>query len=229
MFSGTAVSRPPALLRDQVAAQIRDAITEFRLVPGQVLVERDLCESTTASRATVREALRQLESEGLVVSTNGRGSVVAMLSADDARQLYEVRSVLEGEAGRLFAQRATDFERRALRKALLQLEESVEDTRQFTMEKIKFYDVLIVGTKNEELKRILDSLNRRATLARVISLSKPGRPQESLAEMDAICAAAVSGDAKLTERLCREHVKNAAAATLPQMTDDSRLPGVVGE
>src|SRR4051794_39830596 len=128
-FSGMAVARPPALIRDQVAAQIRNAITSQQLVPGQVLVERELCEATTASRATVREALRQLESEGLIVSTNGRGSAVATLSADAARQIYEVRSQLEGLAGRLFAERATEADRRALRTALIHVEAAVDDIR----------------------------------------------------------------------------------------------------
>ena len=210
-----AVARPPALIRDQVAAQIRDAITSQQLLPGQVLVERELCEATTASRATVREALRQLESEGLIVSTNGRGSAVATLSADTASQLYEVRSQMEGLAGRLFAQRATDADRRALRTALIHVEAAVDDIRQLLAAKVEFYDALICGTQNTELKQLLDAITRRVTAVRAVSLSKPGRPKESVAEVQAICAAAVAGDADLAERLCREHVEHAAAAALP--------------
>jgi DNA-binding GntR family transcriptional regulator len=222
-FSGTAVNRPPALIRDQVAAQIREAITELRLMPGQVLVERELCEATTASRATVREALRQLESEGLVVSTNGRGTVVATLSAEDARQIYEVRSALEGMAGRLFAERATDADRRALRAALIHLEEVSEDTRQLSIAKIEFYEVLVSGAKNAELKQILDSINRRVTLARAVSLSKPGRAKESLAEVQAICEAAVAGETARAEELCQQHVQNAAEAALPRLSETEGL------
>jgi GntR family transcriptional regulator, trigonelline degradation regulator len=217
-FSGTAVARPPALIRDQVAAQIRDAITNQQLLPGQVLVERELCEATTASRATVREALRQLESEGLIVSTNGRGSAVATLSADAARQIYEVRSHLEGLAGRLFAQRATDAHRRALRAALIKVEAAEDDIRQLIAAKVEFYEALINGTQNIELKQLLDTITRRVTAVRAVSLSKRGRPRESIVEVQAICAAAVAGDADLAERLCREHVENAAAAALPRLT-----------
>jgi DNA-binding GntR family transcriptional regulator len=107
------------------------------------LVERELCEATTASRATVREALRQLESEGLIVSTNGRGSAVATLSADAARQIYGVRSQLEGLAGRLFAQRATDSDRRALRTALIHIEAAGDDIRQLMAAKAGFYEALV--------------------------------------------------------------------------------------
>jgi DNA-binding GntR family transcriptional regulator len=219
-----AVARPPALIRDQVANQIREAITDLRLMPGQVLIERELCDTTTASRATVREALRQLESEGLVVATNGRGTIVTTLSPDDARQIYEVRTALEGMAGRLFAERATDAERRALRAALLHLEEVADDTRTLSIAKSEFYSVLVAGAQNPELKQILESLNRRVTLARLVSLSKPGRAQESLAEVKAICDAAVSGDSELTERLCRQHVENAAEAAIPRLSDPANIP-----
>ncbi|MDA2893317.1 GntR family transcriptional regulator [Mycolicibacterium sp. BiH015] len=216
-FSGNAVARPPALIRDQVAAQIRDAITNLELMPGQVLSERELCEATTASRATVREALRQLQTEGLIVSTNGRGSAVALLSADSARQIYEVRSQLEGLAGRLFAERADEGDRRALRLALIHVEEAVDDIRRLITAKAEFYRVLIAGGRNAELTRLIESINRRITSVRTVSLSAPGRPAESVAEVRAICEAAVAGDSDLTERLCRTHVENAAAVALPQL------------
>lgn len=215
-----AVARPPALIRDQVAAQIRDAITSQQLLPGQVLVERELCEATTASRATVREALRQLESEGLIVSTNGRGSAVATLSADTARQIYEVRSQLEGLAGRLFAERASEADRRALRTALIRVEAAMDDIRQLLAAKTEFYEALVNGTQNIELKLFLGAIARRVTVVRAVSLSKPGRPQESVAEVQEICAAAIAGDADLAERLCREHVEHAAAAALPLLYVD---------
>jgi DNA-binding GntR family transcriptional regulator len=211
------------LIRDQVASQIRKAITDLQLMPGQVLVERELCEATTASRATVREALRQLESEGLVVSTNGRGTVVATLSVEEARQIYEVRSAVEGMAGRLFAERATDAERRALRAALIHLEEVSEDTRQLSITKTEFYEVLVSGAKNAELKQILDSINRRVTLVRAVSLAKPGRAKESLAEVQAICEAAVAGDAARAEALCRQHVEHAAEAAFPRLSETGSL------
>jgi GntR family transcriptional regulator, trigonelline degradation regulator len=216
-FSGNAVDRPPALIRDQVAAQIRDAITNLELMPGQIVSERELCEATTASRATVREALRQLQTEGLIVSTNGRGSAVARLSADAARQVYEVRSQLEGLAGRLFAERADDSDRRALRLALIRVEEAVDDNRQMVKAKTQFYDALVAGGGNVELKQLLETINRRVISVRSISLSKPGRPKESVDEVRAICDAAVARDADLAEKLCRQHVENAAAAALPQL------------
>ncbi|MER6976973.1 GntR family transcriptional regulator [Streptomyces carpinensis] len=209
-FPAGAVERAPALIRDQVAAQIRDAIAEQRLAPGQLLVERELCETTTASRATVREALRQLESEGLVSSTNGRGTVVTVLSTEDARHIYEVRSALEGLAGRLFAERASAEDRASLLGAMAELERVAGDTRAMLKAKTAFYDVLTQGARNGELTRSLQALTRRVTLVRAMSLSREGRWKESLAEVRAICSAAVAGDANEAERLCREHIRQAA-------------------
>ncbi|OCB11968.1 hypothetical protein A5717_18170 [Mycolicibacterium porcinum] len=220
-FTGNEVARPPALIRDQVAEQIRQAITNLELVPGQVLSERELCEATTASRATVREALRQLQSEGLIVSTTGRGSAVARLSADAARQIYEVRSQLEGLAGRLFAERADEADRRALRMELIHVEAAVDDHRGLAKAKAGFYEKLVAGGRNAELKQLLDMINRRVTAVRLISLSKPGRAAVSVSEVRAICDAAVAGNADLAEKLCRQHVENAAAAALPQLDAES--------
>lgn len=208
-FPTNAVERAPALIRDQVAAQIRDAIVELRLAPGQLLIERELCETTTASRATVREALRQLESEGLVDS-NGRGTVVASLSTEDALQIYELRSALEGLAGRLFAERASSEDRATLLAAMGELERVAGDTRAMLVAKTAFYDVLMQGAGNRELTRTLRGLTRRVTLMRAMSLSHEGRWKESLSEVRAICAAAVAGNADEAERLCREHIRHAA-------------------
>jgi DNA-binding GntR family transcriptional regulator len=216
-FSGNAIDRPSVLVRDQVAAQIRDAIADLRLLPGQVLVERELCESTTASRASVREALRQLQSEGLVSSTVGKGTIVSTLSVEQAKEIYEVRSVLEGLAGRLFAERADKADRVALQAACEQIEAVAPDTRGMLLAKAKFYAALMEGAKNSELQSALAGLNRRSTQVRAVSLSKPGRAAESLEEMRAISAAAVAGDADLTEKLCREHVQHAAEAGLDRL------------
>lgn len=211
-YTGEAVQRPPALVRDQVAAQVREAISNGDLLPGEVLVERELCDATTASRASVREALRLLESEGLVTSTSGKGSVVTTLTAQQARELYEIRSALEGLAGRLFAERATDEDRGALNAALGDIESAAPDIKAVLHAKSHFYTALMHGARNLELRHILEGVNRRATAVRAVSLSRPGRLEESIGEIREICHAATSGDALLTEELCRRHIEHAAEA-----------------
>jgi DNA-binding GntR family transcriptional regulator len=108
---------------------------------------------------------------------------------------------------------------RALRAALLSLEEAVDDPRALSIAKLGFYEVLVSGIQNGELKQMLDAINRRVTLVRAVSLSAPDRPHKSVAEVQAICAAAVAGDGETTERLCREHVENAAKTAFPRLAE----------
>src|ERR1700710_2092979 len=101
------VVRQAATLRRQVEDKLRGAIASGRFQPGQRLVERELCEQIGVGRTSVREALRQLEAEGLVTVYPHRGPVVSTLTPEEAQPLYSLRGLLEGYAGRMFAQRRT--------------------------------------------------------------------------------------------------------------------------
>src|SRR3954453_2834497 len=111
------VNRVAAPVREQVVDQLRQAIVEMRLKPGQRLVERELIEQTGVSRTTIREVLRQLTAEGLVMTIPQKGAVVMVPSAQEAADLYEVRATLEALAGRRFVRNADDAAIKALRKA----------------------------------------------------------------------------------------------------------------
>ena len=117
------VQRHPPI-REQIVSLLRDAIAKQEFSPGQVLVERELCERTHASRPSVREALRQLEAEGLVESKNGRGTIVRVLSQSEADNIYDVRGRLEGLAARRFCERATPEERTRLQQSVAALEKA---------------------------------------------------------------------------------------------------------
>lgn len=208
------VTRAPALIRDQVATYLRGQITSMRLAPGTVLIEREICEATTASRATVREALRQLESDGLVSSEPGKGTVVASLSKQEAIDIYDIRAQLEGLACRLFVKNATAADIDVLITTVDRLGSTIDDPAAMLQAKADFYDALFTGAGNFELPRILEGLRRRITLLRVSSLSAPGRPPESLKEIQAIRDALVNRDGPRAEELCRQHIDAAATAIL---------------
>jgi DNA-binding GntR family transcriptional regulator len=137
---------------------------------------------------------------------------VAALSEEQARHIYEVRAPLEGLAGRLFAKNATDEQLSRLKAVVDEMAQLVERPNELLAAKDRFYDVLLEGAGNPELKRALDLLHRRVTLARSTSLAVPGRPAKSAAEMRAILTAATERDPDETESLCVEHIRNAAAA-----------------
>src|ERR1700761_7225303 len=113
-----------APLRREIETRLRSAITGGRFQTGERLVERELCEMLGVSRPSLREALRQLEAEELVTLVPNRGPIVSEVSIDEAREIYEVRAMLEGLAARLFVRRASNADIAALRKALHELKKA---------------------------------------------------------------------------------------------------------
>src|SRR5689334_11856309 len=101
-----AIVRIAAPIREQIEQQLRQAITSGHFRPGDRLIERELCTLFGVSRASLREALRQLEGDGLLTNIPHKGLVVATMTKEQAFDVYQVRAVLEGLAGRLFAEQA---------------------------------------------------------------------------------------------------------------------------
>ena len=95
-------------LRDVVFENLREAIVEGRLKPGQRLMEVQLAEQLGVSRTPVREAIRKLELEGLVVMLPRKGAYVANMSLKDLKDVLEIRASLEGLAASLAAERISD-------------------------------------------------------------------------------------------------------------------------
>ncbi|CAG7615679.1 GntR family transcriptional regulator [Leucobacter soli] len=213
---GRPITRAPALVREQVAEYLRDGITSLRLKAGTPLIEREICEATTASRTTVREALRQLETEGLVEVDPGRGAVVKRLSSREVREIYAVRAQLEGLTCQLFAKHSTEEQRIRLRAAVQEMARYQDDPLQMLDQKELFYEVLYEGADNHEVKRLLQGLSRRIKLVQATSLTMPGRPARSLREIEGIVEALEQGDGDLARERCIAHIE-AAAATMMDM------------
>jgi GntR family transcriptional regulator, trigonelline degradation regulator len=205
------VERTPAPVRAQLVDNLRQAILDHHFAPGQRLIERELVELTGVSRTSVREALRELAAEGLVQTIPNRGVVVAALDAEEAGQLYQVRSVLEGLAGRLFVENATEAERRALHREMAKIERLAERGQSILEAKDRFYEVLFAGGGNVALHQTASSLHARVRVLRSLSLSVPGRAGETVRELHEIMAAIDAGDAERAARACQQHVASAGA------------------
>jgi GntR family transcriptional regulator, trigonelline degradation regulator len=206
------VERAPALIRSQVLDNLRQAIIDRRLAPGQRLIERELVELTGVSRTSVREALRELAAEGLVTAIPNKGTVVTSVSAEEARQLYEVRSALEALAGRLFVANASPAQRKALTRALEKIDRLAARGAPILAAKDAFYDVLFEGGGNDALRSVVAGLHARVSVLRSLSLSVPGRLRHSLEELHAIVDAVEAGDADAAGAACARHVEEAGRA-----------------
>lgn len=216
------VEKVAAPLRQSVTESIRNAIAVGRFRAGERLPERELCELTGVSRTLVREALRQLESEGLVVVEPNRGPYVARLSRAQAEGVYQVRIELEGLACQLFAEQATAEQREALRDAFEMLKIAVRrsDPQAPLRAKNQFYACLGEGSGNEALDHCLRLLNARVTLLRATSMRAPGRIEHSLAELSELMDALLAGDGPRARELGQHHVRMAAEAALDLLPED---------
>lgn len=203
-------------LRELVAGRIRQAISSGRFKPGQRLIERELCEMLGVSRTSVREALREIESEGLVTNVPNRGPIVAMVSRDTAESIYQVRMSLEGLAVRLFVQRASDEEVQALALAFKTMGSTRSKGSSLTYLDAKgvFYRILLDGCRNNVVSEMLKSIHNRVHLLRVTSLSQKDRIRASTEEIRLILDAIVGRHEQKAVRLMEQHLENAASAAL---------------
>jgi DNA-binding GntR family transcriptional regulator len=218
------VERAPALIRSQVLDNLRQAIIDRRLAPGQRLIERELVELTGVSRTSVREALRELAAEGLVTAIPNKGTVVSTVTVEEARQLYEVRSSLEALAGRLFVRHASPAQRKALQRALERVERASGKGAPVLAAKDAFYDVLFEGGGNEALRALVGTLHARVSVLRSLSLTRPGRAAESTRELRAIVDAVNAGDADAAALACARHVEEAGRAGREALAEQDGQP-----
>lgn len=214
------ISSVAAPVRQQVAESFRVAILSGRFQPGERLIEKELCELTGASRTSVREALRQLETEGLVAMVPNKGPIVASIDPRQARSIYEVRAALESLAGSLFATNATPVQLRMLEGAVADLSAAyrtgvIEDILQ---KKNVFYQILLEGSGNDIIPALLRMMHARISLLRRLSLGRSARLAVSIREIRAILKAAKARDPVATAEACRLHVQRAADSALGLMT-----------
>jgi DNA-binding GntR family transcriptional regulator len=169
------------------------------------------------SRTVIREALRQLESEGLVAIVPNKGPVVRTLTLDEARDLYAIRAVLEGLAARLFVEHANDAQVDKLEGAMHLVGTAYEsgDTERMLEAKNSFYDVLFEGANSPTLSSMIGVLHGRIRRWRAMGLSHPQRSkerdQESIHNLRVMLRAIRARDAGLAEQAMREEVHKAAA------------------
>lgn len=214
------IERTAAPLRRQVCDALREAIVSGQLEPGARLTERELIAMTSVSRTVIREALRQLETEGLVDIIPNKGPVVRRLTADEARDLYRIRAVLEGLAARLFVENAGADQTKRLRRSLRAVHDAYddEDAEEVLRTKNGFYEILNAGARSETLGSMLQTLHGRIWRWRAIGLKHPQRSRtrstQSLSNLEAIVDAIECGDADKAELIAREETHEAAKEVL---------------
>lgn len=220
------IAKHAAPLRQQVEQALRQAIVAGQLRPGQRLTERELTVSLGVSRTLVREALRQLESEGLISVIPNRGPIVRELSADEIEDLYAIRAVLEGLAARRFAEKADDESLRLLGEAAadaVSAYQAGEPVRALEA-KNRFYDLLVAGADSQSLSAMLATLHSRIKQWRAIGMThpqrSPARSQEAAEGLNVIWSAIGRRDAAAAEAATRDEARRGAAELMRLLADE---------
>jgi DNA-binding GntR family transcriptional regulator len=162
------------------------------------------------SRTPIREALRRLEREGLVVAIGQRGTVVAQLSARDIMEIYQVREQLEAFAVRVAAERIAPEVASSLEAELTQAMASLADTPELALKAdFHLHKQLVAVTQNQRMQQILGTLDDQVHIIRNMAASSVGRLQQMTREHLEIIGAIRAGDAEGADDAMRRHLRSA--------------------
>ncbi|MDT7919871.1 MAG: GntR family transcriptional regulator [Meiothermus sp.] len=197
----------PHSVREAAYAHLRGAILAGSLLPGARISEPGLAQELGISRTPVREALQRLAQEGLVELLPGKGARVRVLSAEEVREVYDVRALLEGEAAALAAQNATEAELNRLEKLLLKLDAlPAEAYAQQMQVDLDFHTALVEAAHNKTLARIYADLRSSLTLIRSFQQTLSQHPR-TRQQHQAILAALKAHDLARAAEAARTHVR----------------------
>lgn len=199
-------------LRSRVFHYIRDGILDGRYKSGDALVETKVAQELGISRTPVREAIRQLELEGLVISIPNKGVVVSGITEQDVEDIYTIRSIVEGLAVRWATERIDEEELKELEEIveLMDYYTKKDDYEQLAQLDTRFHDVIYDSCRSKVLKNTLSDLLRYVERARLGSLKVPKRAQLALEEHRGILDAIIRRDGKAAEMLMVQHISHAS-------------------
>lgn len=211
-------------LRTRIIAHLRRAIEAGILEPGMRLVEKDLCEQLEVSRPSLREALRELQAEGVLTHIPNRGLTVATVTRQEAENIYRIRRVLEPLLVEQFIEKAGAQDIAALKASSKELKAAYRsgDFTVITAAKRDFYDRICIGADNAIAFDILNRLTLRTSHLRRKSVARTERQEESVREIEALVAAVAARDAEEARQIAETHVANAANSAFrasPELRD----------
>ena len=206
-------------LRETVCEALRSAIRNGILEAGERLMEVQLAEELGISRTPVREAIRKLEQEGYVIMMPRRGTYVSSVSVNDIKEIFEIRSALESLSASLATVRIEPDELEKLRTLLTEIEGHIEckDIDKIVETDIEFHGLLYQVSRNERLVTIISNLKEQLARFRTLSMSYPGRLQETLEEHRAMVEAIAAGDVEAARDAAERHMEQAEETLLKAM------------
>lgn len=197
-------------LRDVVFQTLRQAILRGELEPGERLMEIHLANRLGVSRTPIREAIRKLELEGLVLMIPRRGAEVAEITEKNLRDVLEVRCALEELAVQLACDRIDEDGIQNLREAAERFREVLDsdDITKIAEADVEFHDVIFAATDNRRLIQLLNNLREQMYRYRIEYLKKKECYPQLLDEHKAIIEAIAGRDKDMATRITGQHINN---------------------
>ena len=212
-------------LRDVVFNTLRQAILKGDLLPGERLMEIQLANKLGVSRTPIREAIRKLELEGLVIMIPRKGAIVAEITEKDLRDVLEVRTSLEVLAIELACVRITE-------EGLLELEEALNDFEKALSGKdvvliaekdVIFHDVVFNATNNERLIQTLNNLREQMYRYRLEFLKDFSHHERLRLEHQEIFATIKERNKERASKLIIEHINNQEIHVIKKIKEEKRI------
>ena len=200
-------------LRSRVFQTIKENILNGVYKEHEELKENTLATELGVSRTPVREALRQLELEGLVKIVPNKGACVTGITKKDVKDIYAIRSLLEGLCARWATEHITDTQIEELEEIVLLSEFHLkrgkkEQSQQVTELDGKFHEILYEASDSRILKHVLSDFHKYVRMARKASVTDHARAEKSIEEHKNILQALKDKDADRAESLANAHMMN---------------------
>lgn len=195
-------------LRDVVFNTLRQSILKGTLKPGQRLMEIHLAKQLGVSRTPVREAIRKLELEGLVVTLPRKGAEVAQITEKDLKDVVEVRCALEELAVELACQRITTAQIVQLKETVKEFEHTMKnkDVTALAEIDVKFHDIIFTATDNQRLMQMINNLREQMYRYRLEHLKDVKEHDLLIKEHELIISALQKKDIKKAKETMVHHI-----------------------
>lgn len=210
-------------LRDVVFNTLRQAILTGELKPGERLMEIHLADRLGVSRTPIREAIRKLELEGLVVMIPRKGAQVAKITEKNLKDVLEVRRALDTLAVRLACKRMDDTYKKQLREACDEFAKVVKcsNTKDITEADVRFHDIINQSTGNDRLIQLVNNLAEQMYRYRLEYIKDAAYHNRLIDEHEEIYNAILERDEESAAKAVVVHIDNQEASILEHLNLDA--------
>ena len=209
-------------LRDVVFNTLRQAILTGDLKPGERLMEIHLANRLGVSRTPIREAIRKLELEGLVIMIPRRGAEVAQITEKSMNDVLEVRRAVDALCVELACDRISNGELEELKAACENFEKAVvgKDIKQIAQADVALHDIIVRATGNQRLIQLVNNLSEQMYRYRFEYIKDSTQHSRLVQEHKEICSGIVNGDKEKALEAIEAHIDNQEIAVLNQIRID---------